>query len=343
MTRFRAYRTIAAALIALALFAPTAYAAIPDLIPTWTVIPTTVANGDYVAFRASIYNNDTSTVSQLYYVEVERGVGLELNSVKPSQGTCDTTTEPGKFKCTLGQLKPRKTATVVAIFKTPATGASATERTAFNTTGLGSIAGNDKSHGDSWPSFETDANGNITADYLTVYLSANADLFYGRYVLNDNLKIVENSQALSNSNPHSTRAYAPVTGIGVTVEDISCVETDPPTTLDPLCSQLTLGFGQISKVNVNDDVDDSGITATTLLHFYMQLDSSEIPQGTNTNSITIGHAYPGGYEDIINRCTFDKKQTSPNNASCFTAKNLPGGDLGIDIWSIHNGGFKVIG
>jgi hypothetical protein len=326
--------------MALALFVPTvAYAAIPTLSPTWTVVPTTVANGDYVAFRASIVNNDTSTVSQLFYVEVQRGAGLELNAVNPSQGTCDTTTNP-TFKCTLGQLKPHKTATVVAIFKTPATGTSVTERTAFNTTGLGSIGGNDSSHGDSWPSFTTDTNGNITADSLVAKLNADPNLFYGRYVLNSTLKIVENSQALSNSNPHSTRAYAPVTGIGVTVEDISCVETEPPTTLDPLCSDLTAGFGQISKVNVNNDVDDSGITDTTMLHFYIQLDSSEIPQGVNANDIIFEHVYPGGSETINTACVFAKKATTPNSAPCLTSKALPGGDIGVDIWSFHNGGFK---
>jgi len=340
VTRFRALKASVAALMTLALMVPAVNAAIPNLIPTWTVVPTTVANGDYVAFRASIYNNDTSTVSQLYYVEVQRGAGLELNAVNPSQGTCDTTTNPAKFKCTLGQLKPRKTATVVAIFKTPATGASVTERTAYNTTGLGSIGGNDQSHGDSWPSFTTDANGNITADFLTARLSANADLFYGRYVLNSNLKIVENNQALSNSNPHSTRAYAPVTGIGVTVEDISCVQTDPPTTLDPLCSDLTAGFGQISKVNVNDDIDDSGILATTMLHFYIQLDSSEIPQGINANDVIFLHVYPGGSETIDTACVFAKKATIPNSAPCLTSKSLPGGDIGVDIWTFHNGGFK---
>lgn len=319
---------VASALLAVMLVGPAAVsAAVPDLIDTWSVIPTTVKNGDYVAFRGSIYNNDTSTVSQLYLVELTRHANLTLQSITINQASagasCDTT--GATFKCTLGQLKPRRTATVTAVFRTAASGTSATESWEFNTTGLGS-GGGDQSHGDSWPSLSA----------LTVALSSSGD-FGGRYVLNSNLKIVENSQALSISNPHSTRAYAPVTGIGVTVEDIDCAALTP----DPLCTSLSAGFGQISKVNVNNDVDDNGITSTTLLHFYLQLDSSEIPPGTNANNVSVLHVYPGGSETIDDRCTFARNATVPSNAPCISVKNLPGGDLGIDVWTFHNGGLRV--
>jgi hypothetical protein len=328
----RAVRVISGALLALMLVGPgTVSAATPDLIDTWTVIPTAVNNGDYVAFRGSIYNDDTSTVSQLYLVELSRPAGFTPDSININVGgkgaVCDTTGDAfgGAYKCTLGQLKPLKTATVTVVFKTPATGSTATPVWEFNTTGLGSDSGGDQSHGDSWPS----------GTELTVALHAVGD-FGGRYVLNGDLKIVENDQALNGtSNPHSTRAYSPVTGIGVTVEDIDC----SPPAQDPLCSQMA-GFGQISKINVNDDRDDNGITATTLLHFYLQLDSSEL-QGTNTNAISVYHVYPGGTETISTRCTFAKKSAVPSNAPCITLKNLPGGDLGIDVWTFHNGGLRV--
>jgi Flp pilus assembly protein TadG len=320
-------------LLALMLIVPsTVSAAVPVLTDSWDVIPSTVKNGDFVAFRASIKNDDTSTVSQLFLDELVEDPTLTFVSISPSQGTCDTTGD--KFLCTLGQLKPRRTATVTAIYQTPLTGSSATVRWEFNTTGLGS-GGGDNSHGDSWPS------GEGTTDLLTVALS-NSDDFGGRYVLNSNLQIVENSQALNNANPHSTRAYAPTTGIGVTVEDIDC--TDVPA--DPLCADLATGFGQISKVNVNDGLDVSGSAGTTLLHFYIQLDSSETPSGTNANNVVINHAYVDeatGLPDdelIDDACTFARKATIPNNAPCLTVKNLSGGDLGIDIWTFHNGGFK---
>jgi hypothetical protein len=292
-----------------------------------------VNNGDYVAFRGSIYNDDTSTVSQLYLVELARDANLIFESYTINQASpgafCETTTD-GTLKCTLGQLKPRRTATVTVVFTTAATGTSATESWEFNTTGLGSESGGDQSHGDSWPS----------GTALTVALS-NSDDFGGRYVLNDALKIVENSQALNSiSNPHSTRAYAPVTGIGVTVEDIDC-DVELPETPDPICDDFTTGFGQVSNVNVNNDIDDSGITSETLLHFYLQLDSSEIPQGTNANEVSVYHVYPGGSETIDATCTFAKKSTTPNNAPCIVVKNLPGGDMGVDVWTDHNGGLRL--
>jgi hypothetical protein len=336
---------VSTALLALMLASPTAVnAAVPLLTPTWSVIPTTVQDGDYVAFRASITNDDTSTVSQLFLVELARDPNLTLvpGTVSSSQGSCDSTTDPTAFLCTLGQLKPHKTATVTAVFRTalvvdPATFYTATGRWEFNTTGLGSDSGGDNSHGDSWPSVDPISH----ADLLVATVTSSGD-FGGRYVLNSNLKIVENNQALSNSNPHSTRAYAPVTGIGVTVEDVDCNVETP----DPICADFTTGFGEVSKVNVNDGVyvDDPDFSGLTPLHFYLQLDSYEIPQGANANTVSVLHVWgpaPTDQETISTRCTFAKKATIPNNAACITVKNLPGGDLGIDVWTFHNGGLRA--
>jgi len=337
--RRRTAGAVSAALVALTLIGPgAASAATPDLIDTWTVIPTAVNNGDYVAFRGSIYNDDTSTVSQLYLVELFRPAGFTPvpGSITIDLGgkgaTCDTTGDAfiGAYKCTLGQLKPGKTATVTVVFQTSATGSTATPVWEFNTTGLGSDSGGDESHGDSWPS----------GTELTVSLREFGD-FGGRYVLDDDSKIVENDQALDGTtNPHSTRAYAPVTGIGVTVEDIDCT-----TSTDPICDAFTTGFGEVSKVNVNDDIDDSGIIPTTLLHFYLQFDSSELEQGVNANNLTILHVWLGGFEEISTDCTYAKKSTTPNNVpppdgSCLDVKNLPGGDLGVDVWTYHNGALR---
>src|SRR5262245_20126386 len=109
----------------------TTMAATPNLIPSFTVVPTEVSNGDYVAFRASIYNNDTSTVSQLFLVELGRtNLTLVPGSLQVSQGTCDTS--GALFKCTLGQLKPHKTATVVAIYTASLTAALGSAPMEFN-------------------------------------------------------------------------------------------------------------------------------------------------------------------------------------------------------------------
>jgi uncharacterized protein DUF11 len=325
---------LATALFTVALVPGLANAATPNLTPSFSVIPGTVASGDYVAFRSRITNDDTSTVSQLYLVENSpRDANLTLDSISTSQGTCNTTTTP--FVCTLGQLKPHKTATVTAIFKTadvvaPATSYSATESFVFNTTGLGSSSGGDNSHGDSWPSGPK-----------TALVTTNGD-FGGRYVLNSNLKIVENSQAISNANPHSTRAYAPVTGIGVTVEDIDCT-----TSSDPICDLFTTGTTAVSKVNVNDGNDVSGTPGTTLLHFYLQADSSELTAGQTAGNLVVTHVYfdeatqLNATESLSTKCQFSKKSgATPTNAPCITVTNLGGGDLGVDVWTFHNGGLK---
>ena len=190
-------------------------------------------------------------------------------------------------------------------------------------------SGGDHSHGDSWPSLQTSRPSRCTSPASAISAGAISGTTIPR-----SSRTIRRSAAAT---PHSTLAFSPVTGIGVTVEDIVCDGASD----DALCTELGAGFGQISKVNVNDDEDTNGITSTTLLHFYIQLDSSEIPQGTNANTVSVLHAYPGGFETIVRRCTFDRKATVPNNASCITVKNLPGGDLGVDVWTLHNGGLRL--
>lgn len=342
MTRTRTARlatTAAASLLALMTLgiAPVA-AATPNLTPTWSVIPTVVQSGDYIAFRAQIKNNDTSTVSQLFLVEDARDPNLTFQSITTSQGSCDSS--GATFNCTLGQLKPNKTAKVTAVFKSaavtpPATSYTVSEPLEFNTVGLGS-GGGDNSHGDKWPS--TDPDTGINA--LTGTVTTSAD-FGGRYVLNTNLLVVQNSQAINNTNRHSTRAYSPGTGIGVTVQDIDCT-----TSSDPICALFTTGSTAVSKVNVNDGNDISGTPGTTLLHFYLQADSSELTAGQTAGNLVVTHVYVDEVtqqnvtESISTKCQFGKKSTTPTNAPCITATNLGGGDIGVDVWTFHNGGLK---
>lgn len=335
MTRFRMFKATAAALLALALIGPIgASAATPLLAPTFTALPSSgVQDGELVALRSTIRNDDSSTVSQLFLVELTRSPRLTFISVATSQGTC-TGSATTLVSCTLGQLKPHKTAKVTAIYRTDVVAAQETEYLAtgtweFNTVGLGS-GGGDNSHGDKWSSGP-----------LTARVTSDDDLA-GSYVVNPNLLTVENNQALNNANPHSTKAFVPATEIGVSVEDIDCTLATP----DPICATFTGGFGQVSKVNVNEGIDVSGTPLKTLLHFYIQLDASEIQSGANANNVNITHTYVDevtgdpATEPISARCTFVKKATTPSTAPCISVRNLPGGDLGIDIWTFHNGGFK---
>ncbi|HEV2006967.1 MAG TPA: hypothetical protein VGQ85_10165 [Candidatus Limnocylindrales bacterium] len=302
----------------------TANAAVPTLTPTFDVLSPVVTNGDIAGFRATITNNDTSTVSQLFLVD--KGSDGTLFSVTTTQGRCNAPTA-GPLYCAFGQLKPGKTLAVVFTLTTLAAPASADlAKVAFNTTGLGS-GGGDNSHGDSWPS-----------TFSSVTLT-NSDDFGGRYVANNNLKLIQNLQALSNANPHSTKTIVPSSDIYATVEDIDCT-----TSTDSICLGLTTGFGQVSKVNVNNGNDVSGTAGTTLLHFTIQTYAGEVPSGKNANNIFVLHTYAGvgSPETISQACTFSPKNNPvPANAPCITVLKLGGGSFQVDVWTFHNGGLRL--
>ncbi len=304
----------------------TASAATPLLGATFEVLSPIVKNGDIAGFRATITNNDTSTVSQLFLVD--KGSDGTLFSVASNPaGKCNAPTA-GPLYCAFGQLKPGSTVTVVFTLTTvlAATATADLAKVAFNTTGLGS-GGGDNSHGDSWASGST-----FKAD-LTI-----SDDFGGRYVANNNLKLVQNLQTLSNANPHSTRTFAPISGIYTTVEDVDCT-----TPTDAICAGLTTGFGQVSKVNVNDGADVTGTPGTTLLHFTIQSYASEVPSGKNASNISVLHTYGVGNSETLSRaCNFSPKtNTVPANAPCIMVKKLSGGSFQVDVWTFHNGGLRL--
>jgi hypothetical protein len=126
------------------------------------------------------------------------------------------------------------------------------------------------------------------------------------------------------------------------VQDIDCTIPNP----DPSCSTLTGGFGQISKVNVNNGVDVSGTEGTTLLHFTIQTYASEVPSGKNANNIYVVHTYPtttgSSTETITTRCTFSPKSNPvPSNPPCITVTKLSGGSFQVDVWTFHNGQIRL--
>jgi hypothetical protein len=309
----------------------TVAAATPLLNASASALTGTVKNGDYVAYSATITNNDTSTVSQLYLLEGDSLGNLSngtFYSAKATQGRCNAS---GPLYCSLGQLKPGKTATVTVVYLTPAAPiVQSTFYASFNTTGLGS-GGGDNSHGDQW-------------DVSSFASLSNSDDFGGRYVANNGAKIVENLQALSNANPHSTKAYAPSTEIYASVLDVDCSATTP----DPMCANFSTGFGQLSQVNVNNGLDVSGTAGSTLLHFTIQTYASEVPSGKNANNIYVIHGYVDETtglwtsETIDTKCTFTPKNaTTPNNAACLTVTKLGGGSFQVDVWTFHNGGLRL--
>ena len=303
-------------LVALMLLVPTTSAATPALIQTQAPAPATISDGGQGAVIFSIYNNDTSTVSQLYLVSVTVTGGTFVKAY-PSQGTCGTTLQPDPL-CTLGQLKPRKTATVIIVFNaTPGVG-TVTVAGTFNTTGLGTSSGGDNSHGDAWPVSQA------------VGTSPDAQDFSGRFIDAGGNTIVLDNQSVGSGNLQATKIIAPKTLIGVSAED-------GPSAQPVTCPSTLTCFGETSAIEVA-----GGASFPGGFQVVITIDGSAIPSGINAKNVQIYHTWdspaPGGSEIISARCTFTNGL--PKSMPCLNAVKVNGQDLQITIWTTHNGFMK---
>jgi Domain of unknown function DUF11 len=303
---------VASSLLAVMLLVPAgASAATPALTEIQYSAPSTVGVGELGAVVLGVSNGGKSTVSQLFLDDVVITGGTFFRAY-PSQGSCVGT------DCSLGQLKPKKSATVIIVV-TPTSGSVSVTGT-FNTTGLGS-GSNDESHGDAW----------IVSANITV--SGDVQDVAGRFIDQDGNLIVQNSQALGDTNPHSTKVVAPQTLIGVSVEDGVTVAQD----CDPAkvaCANL---FGETSVINVAQ-----GGTFTGGFQILIGFDSSEVV-GANQNSLKIYHTYGDGQWEVIDtKCTFARGATVPKSLPCLTVTKS-GPDLFATIWTTHNGVMRGLG
>jgi hypothetical protein len=302
-----------ASLLAVALLGPApAGAAIPIASTGLSAVPATVLAGARGAFVARFQNDDTSTISQLYFVGSISGATFV--AAYPSQGSCSASAA----SCSLGQVKPgaANAVSVTVVYQTTASATSVGGSFAFNTTGLGS-GGGDNSHGDSWP---------VSASAAT---STDPD-FGGRFIDDANL-VVQNDQAVNDStNRHATKVIAPNGFIGVTVEDgYVAAQACPPAPY--VCTNL---FGETSVVSVA-----AGGTFPGGFRIIMTFDKSELA-GVSANTLKIWHTYSGGSEVISAKCSFASGATTPSSMPCLTVKKLPGGDLQVTVWTTHNGSMR---
>jgi hypothetical protein len=298
-------------LLALALLVPAgAGAATPGLVQFDYPAPATVAEGELAAVVFGVENAGKSTVSQLFLDDVVIVGGTYLKAY-PSQGSCS---EAAPVTCTFGQLKPKKSAWVILVI-TP-TNSQISVTGTFNTTGLGS-GEDDASHGDQW---DVAASVTVSNDFQDVG---------GRFIDQDGNLLVENSQALSDTNPHSTKVVAPQTLIGVSVED-----GNPAITAEQECfltaDECASLFGEASEISVAQGGTFPGF------QIIIGFDRSEIV-GANANTLTIYHTYDDTYEIIDTKCSFAPNSETPKTLPCLTVKNLGGGDLEATIWTTHNG------
>jgi hypothetical protein len=314
-----------------------------------TAQPTMVSTNDTVQFTTSIYNHDTSNVSQLYFSALSTPAGATVSAITASREGCSTTTTP---LCSFGALRPEESVRVTIIFTTPAVADSS-----ITSCPLGSNAylGTLTTLTGSPPYFCVDlrwsANGfpeggnNSHGDYFDWFdgaaLNGDAVNFHGRFVyVNGQQQIVANSLNVGNGNRQGTQASVNDLDIPVTVLDGPNVPKICTTGLINLfggahsgetfdCSTLT---SETSDVNV----DNSNIVNTfgLLVKFY------QAPSGLKGNNPRALHQYttPAGAiitEVITNQCTF--VAGVPTNIPCLVVGN---GAKQVTIWNDHNGKYN---
>lgn len=310
----------ASTLLALQLMAGVSIAAVPLATATAIATPSTVSPGDVAGYVVTYRNDDSSTISKVALTAtMSDGFAYAIQSVSTSAGSCKTT---APLSCSLGNVKPGQTVTIVVGLTTSSASASVTTTFDFSSGGSTPSDGG-TSHGDSW--FAS----------ATTSLSSDPN-FRGRFIAKSTQQTVENLQTLSATNPHATKVVAPVTLIPVTVQDgpataLACggVFTQCPGT----------AFGETSSISV-----DGGRTFTSPFRVIVSFDSSEIPSGVNQGNIKVYHQWSDasgtGEQLIAARCVVAKGASTPSNAPCVTVKKLPGNDLEVTVWTFHNGSMK---
>jgi hypothetical protein len=275
-----------------------------DPAPTNGASPEAVRPSEPVLIQVWARNFDTSTISQFNLTIVTSG-HLESATWKIGSGPTRTCTET-TYTCSFGQLKPKDTVYLTALFTAPATTtveATMTNDFAFSASGQAPDGG-DNSHGDTWP----------ISNPVRV---SSSDDFGGRYLLSTDTKIVQNVQTLSSTNEQSTIVYSPATGIGVTVED------GPG--LSGGCGVDATWCSETSEIHVGDGSSQYGAFKVVV-----NLRSSEVPSGTAANSIVVYHDGVA----IPNVCGKNPV------AECYSVKKFSWG-LQVTIWLLQNGKLNI--
>lgn len=275
----------------------------------------TVNPSAYVRFVVTVSNAGKSTISKAFLTDTLPGAPY---SVTPTTG-CNSS---GQLLCSLGALKPGKSATRTIIYQMPSTAGSLDFRFEVNTAGVSGSDGG-TSHGDTLKK-----NGHLvldgSADYVGGYILTNGDL------------------ATGGTGGQSTTLTPPVSGIGVTIREVSGT-TNP-------CSSGT-PVGQLVLLNVSD-----GTTYVTPFKTALTIATSGLPDELTLGQVKLCHKYDNGTATFLPPCTADVAPT--NGQACFFAKwggpaiveheshEVAGGDaddwtnLIIDMWDFQNGSIR---
>jgi hypothetical protein len=275
----------------------------------------TVSPSAAVRFVVTIKNSGKSNIAQLY---LSSTISTAPLSVTPSTG-CNAS---GTLLCSLGALGAGASVTRTVIYRMPSGAGSLDFQFLANTTGVSGSDGG-TSHGDTLKS-----PGHLvldgSADYNGGFLLDGSDLGTGGV------------------GGQSTTVTPPVSGIGVTIREVSGT-TNP-------CSSGT-PVGQLVLLNVSD-----GATFATPFKTVLSIAASGLPDELTLGQVKLCHKYDNGTATFLPPCTADVAPT--NGHACFFAKwggpaiveheshEAAGGDaddwtnLIIDMWDFQNGSIR---
>lgn len=274
----------------------------------------TVSPSAAVRFKVTITNNGKSNISKLYLTDTMVGAPL---SVVPSTG-CNPS---GELFCSLGALGSGMSVSRTIIYRMPSGAGSLDFRFEANTSGATSSDGG-TSHGDTLKS-----SGHLvldgSADYNGGFLLDSSDLGTG------------------GAGGQSTTLTPPVSGIGVTIREVS--GTDNP------CGSGT-PVGQLVLLNVSD-----GTIYSTPFKTVLTIDTSGLPDELELSQVKLCHKYDNGSAVFLPQCSGGDVAPS-NNVACFFPKfagthhpdHEPHGiadaddwsQLVLDMWDFQNGSIR---
>jgi hypothetical protein len=263
--------------------------------PATSAQPSVVSPGAYVQFSTWARNDDTSTVSQFFLTESYERTIYSVNWTRNdgTPGTCPTTIP---LNCSFGQLKPGESIDAVIVLQAISTGTSMPVEFVWSTVGIG--------HGESFPVQDS------------VGLNGTND-FSGRFLVTGDSLTVGDVETLGTNNKQSTIVFSPTGGIGVSVEDGPGVSS--------ACVPASKCFGETSDIHVGNGSDQYG-----QFKVIVNLHSSEIPKGINTNNLIVYH----DGEALTTICA------DTPVADCYSAKKFRWG-IQVTIWLQNNGKLNI--
>jgi len=316
-----------------------------------TAQPTIVSTNDTVQFTTSIFNDDTSNVSQLYFTTSTLPAGATVSKITADRAGCSTTTTP---LCTFGALRPQESVRVTIIFTTPSVADASVTSCPLGSTGyqappLTTLSGSAPYYCVDlrWYAngFPTTDGGNSHGDFFDWFdgagLNGDATNFRGRFVYLDNQTLVRDGQTISKSNKQSTSALVPDVNLPATVADESGVTetltctTPPGTTFD--CGTLTSAWSQIDVAN-GKDYQSLNTPFSITIQFYQAPSNlkGSSPVGYHTWFDPISNTTNS--ELIKDACQLKGGvPTATSPIPCLTVTN---GGKAVTIWTFHNGGMR---